>query len=210
MRKFIPRKFEEAITVFGEDQCQKGINYLKNIFLKKYLYPEKISLIPIMRGGAVVGRELAQAGKINTNPMRISYYDENNRRLEKPVCSRLPDIKKIMESQGVVFAEAVVESQGTIMKAIEVITDEVAKIDPKRSAEIRKNPDFFSVFAFASKIKGRVSVPNLSVAFRVHPDLWIHGWGCDNQQRGREDKAIKAVLSPTAHQMPKEFYKPLF
>lgn len=198
------RSFETAIEIIPENECIEALARMQDTFRKTFPDPTCVSVIPILMGGKTIGDILAQIPFVVINPMRMSYYDGKNERLSEPTCIQEPNIKQIIQAKSIVFAEAVVDSQGTILKAIEHINALIDAHSPNTS-----HPEFHT-FTLVSKINGSVLIPNLTAMFSVHPDIWVHGWGCDNGQKGREETSIKGVLSPFAKEAPYQpYYQPL-
>lgn len=200
--RILSTEYEDALEIISHEDCEKGIEYLLSTFANKHNYPidGEVLLIPILRGGSVIGERLSSTG-VWTQSMRISYYDEENKRMEQPRCIKaLTNIYPIVlgKIHHIVFAEAVVESQNTILAAKQQIWQQVE--------ELGGNLDSvdFSTFALVSKIPQdtQITISNLTAAFKVHPSIWVHGYGCDNKERGREVESIMGVLSPYAEEQP--------
>jgi len=204
--------YEKAITIISESECIEGIADMQQIFQETFPNPDTVCVIPILRGGSRIGKELEESyspGVINSVPMQMSYYDEYNERMEKPVCIKEPDIEKIISMKDIVFAEAVVDSQATIQEAMKHIKDQIDAYN----AETGKHIPYptFHTFALVSKVNGSTEIPNLVAMFAVHPSIWVHGWGCDNGQEGREKDCIEGMLAPNAMEIPQmPYFRRLF
>ena len=168
---------------------------------------EDTVIIPILNGGKRIGNKLPSGLKIDYAPMQMSYYDDKNQRLESPICKTEPDINKIIvngKTRNVVFAEGVVDSEATIKKSIEIINTMIDKYNAENSTSF-DYPEYH-VFALVSKVNGSSSIPNFVYAFKVDSRIWVHGWGVDNGQRGRDENNIFGILSPYATSVPEEPY----
>jgi hypothetical protein len=206
--------YQKAIEIISERQVNKGIYFLQRTLVDMFASPDDFSLIPIDRGGKQVGLALAhsQPGVVyDRNSMRMSYYDNHNQPLKKPHCLKKhrPSIKKLLKGDGittrdVVFAEAVVDSQGTIKGSMEYINHKIDLYNKKHKTNY-PYPNYHT-FALVSKIDNEVQIPGLVYAYKVHKNIWVHGKGCDNRQRGRRAKNIMGVLATGAVTIPKRPY----
>lgn len=203
------------IEIIPEELCAKGASSLKERFKEMFPAPHNVSIVPVMRGGSVIGQELCSVYGQDPNPMRMSYYASNGVRLPSPVCLYAPKVDELYNGgkiKDVVFTEAVIESQGTIQEAIAVIKrqiDEDAKVY-RRSAGY---PGFY-LFALVTKTNGSAIIKGLDqmiASFDVNRNIWIYGLGCDNNEKGREETKIMGVLSPFATEKPsKPYFQQLF
>jgi len=199
------RKSEEAIEIISAEECDAGLQALRTHFQLLFPDPTDVSVIPILRSGQRLGEELAE----NLNPMRMSYYADDTSRLPEPICLLLPDISQIVTPDGrtkpVAFTECVVDSQGTILASMRVINELIDKLN--RSGGGFSYPDYHT-FAYVSKTGNKpVAIPNLLAAFRVHPDIWVGGRGCDLPgDKARELDAVVGLLSPFAESVPQRPY----
>lgn len=202
------RDFDDAIQIITEESCDLGVYALQFEFAERFSdKPEDTVIIPILNGGKRIGDKLPSGLKIDYAPMQMSYYDDKNQRLENPVCKIEPDINKIIvnrKTRNVVFAEGVVDSEGTIKKSIEIINTMIDKYNTENNTSF-DYPEYH-VFALVSKVNGNSSIPNFVYAFKVDNRIWVHGWGVDNSQKGREENNIFGILSPYADSVPSEPY----
>lgn len=202
------RDFDNAIQIITEESCNLGVYALQFEFAERFSDKlEDTVIISILNGGKRIGDKLPSGLKIDHAPMQMSYYDDKNQRLESPVCKIEPDINKIIvngKTRNVVFAEGVVDSEGTVKKSIEIINTMIDKFN----LENNTNYDYpeYHVFALVSKVNGSSSIPNFVYAFKVDSRIWVHGWGVDNGQKGREENNIFGILSPFADSVPEEPY----
>ena len=198
--------YETAIEIIPREITILGAMTLKMEFDEQFPDKSKVTVIPVMRGGKRVGEELTN----DPNPMRMSYYDEENNRKEKPDCLQRPDINKIIvdgTTRDVVFAEGVVETEETIKAAME----EINKMIDEKSEEDGVKYDYpkYHVYALISKVNGSSALPDFVYAFKVKRAIWVHGFGTDNAEKGREQERIDGVLSPFATEAPEEpYYEP--
>ncbi len=202
-----------SIEVIPQNTCQLALRMMEKKFCQLFPEPTKVSLIPILRAGRMVGNTLGKATSIKPNFMQMSYYKEDTSRLKKPICIKEPDIKKIIvngQTRPVVFAEAVVDSQATLLAAIDHINSQIDKYS--RKTGIKYSHPTYYVFALISKTgKIKVKVPNLVAMFQVNPDIWVFGCGCDLAHRGRRIKSIRGIISPSAKRIPQPpYFKRLF
>ncbi len=204
------KKFETAILIIPQEECDRAMKEIGVLAKRKVGSPERVSVIPILESGRKVGERIGEVLKREPNFMRMSYYDEGNVRLPKPVCKKLPDISEIVNGgrvRAVAFCEAVVESQGTLTEAMRVINEEVKKVDSSLSV-----PAFF-VFALINKIDGDPKIiPNLTAMFEVPKGIWVFGRHCDSGGKGRELQEVRGMISPYAgdKKIPQPYYRRLF
>ncbi len=204
--------YKKAIEIISEKQVDRGIYFLQRTLVDMFASADDFSLMPIDRGGKQVGLALAhsQPGVVyDRNSMRMSYYDKHNRPLKKPRCIKKPSIKKLLKGDGVttrdvVFAEAVVDSQRTIKGSMEYINHKIDLYNKKHKTNY-PYPTYHTL-ALVAKIDDQVQIPGLVYAYKVHKNIWVHGKGCDNRQRGRRSKSIMGVLAKGAIDIPKKPY----
>lgn len=201
---------ETAIEIISERTCKNGLQALQKIFLRTFPDPHQISVVPILRSGERLGRELTEPLHIEINPMRMSYYKDDTSRLDKPICLLKPDINKIVTHDGitlpVVFAECVVDSQGTLIESMVVIDTMINKLAQETERTL-DYPEYYT-FAYATKTgDNKINIPNLVAAFKVNPDIWVGGLGCDLPgDKARELHYLVGILSPFAKQIPRRPY----
>jgi len=194
--------YKKAIEIIPENECAEGVNFLIQTFQKFFPDSSKISLIPILEGGRVIGECLAEKSGIEPNMMQMKFYpkEKNEQKLDMPVCIVTPNIERIINTGTVVFAEAVIESQKTILAAMQEINKHVDQHATDHNTHYQY-PNYYT-FALVSKINGNPSVPNLVRAFSVDENIWVHGMGCDDEGEGREKPDIWGRLSPFAKKIP--------
>lgn len=201
---------EDAITIIPEEECNAGLKSLRNKFCETFPQPHRVCVVPILRSGFRLGRELTDHLGLKMNPMRMSYYDEDTRRLPEPICITKPDITQIISGDGsvlpVAFTECVVESQGTILAAMAEINNMIDLINKETGAGF-PYPEYYT-FAYVSKTGDNpVLIPNFTAAFAVNPDIWVGGRGCDLPgDKGRNLSHLVGILSPFAKKIPKRPY----
>lgn len=204
----VAREFESAIQIISEEACNWGIFTLQFEFAEKFGGDlDGVVIMPILRGGKRVAEKIPSKLNVDFAPMQMSYYDEKNQRLESPICKLEPDINKILvngKTRNVVFAEGVVDSEGTIKKSILTVNQMIDKYNLENSTNY-SYPEYH-VFALVSKVNGNSTIPNFVYAFKVDSRIWVHGWGVDNGQNGREENSIFGILSPYADSLPSEPY----
>ena len=201
------RSFETAIEIIPEAVCRRAVEALKTQFSQDFPDPDQVCIIPIMQGGSIIGQVLAETGAV-LNPMQMTNYDSDGERLPSPVCLMKPDIHQIVNQDGTVknvcLAEAVVDSQGTIKAASEIILSQVAALRESRNYPPDLPNPIIHTFTLVSKIpqETEIIIPNLTAALWVHPNIWIFGWGCDSDQNGREAQFLGGYPSPFASELP--------
>jgi len=207
------RSFETSVPIVPESACQGAVEALKTQF-SHYFDPDQVCIIPIKRGGSVIGEALAETGVIQI-PMQMTNYD-NDEKLPSPVCLEMPNVEQIVNPDGsvkkVVLAEAVVETQGTIEEAIRIIESQIASLRGTNGYPSNLPCPEIYIFTLVSKIsqETRIRIPNLTAALWVHPDVWVFGWGCDSNQEGREALYIGGQVSPDARTLPPiPYWQPL-
>src|SRR5258708_938462 len=156
------RKPEDAIEIISAAECDAGLHALQARFRLLFPDPTDVSVVPILRSGLRLGEELA-ADRNELNPMRMSYYAPDTSRLPEPICLQLPDIGQIITQDGrtksVAFTEAVVDSQGTILAAMQVINKLIDALN--RNGGKFPYPDYHC-FAYVSKTgNNQVAISNL-------------------------------------------------
>lgn len=204
------RNFDSAIEIISEKTCTLGLFALQFEFKERFGKKlNDVVVIPILKGGKRVGEEIILGQNVDSAPMQMSYYDENNQRMDAPRCIVEPNINQIIVNgkvREVVFAEGVVDSEGTIKKSIEVINNLIDKYNSQNSSNYEY--PVYHVFALVSKVNGNSTIPNFVYPFTVDPRIWVHGWGVDNSQKGRDLNCIKGILSPFADSTPSiPYYK---
>jgi len=201
---------ENAITIISEKECDDARVELRRIFNEVFPSQQEISVIPILRSGLRLGQELTEPLGIELNPMRMSYYNDDTSRLPKPICLIHPNITQIISLDGttkkVIFTECVVDSQETILAAMEEINTTIDALGVQTNQKLAY-PEY-SVFAYVSKIgDGAIRIPNLVAAFSVHPDIWVGGLGCDLPgDLARDLPYLVGILSPFSTNIPKKPY----
>jgi hypoxanthine-guanine phosphoribosyltransferase len=194
--------YEKAVEIIPEEICKVGIAALQIELAESFPDKNSYVVVPVMKGGERIGRALTNFTGAESDPMKMSYYDENNLRLEKPICLAKPDISKILVDRtikDVIFAECVVESEGTIISAIEEINNLLGSYP---------HPKYYT-YALVSKVNGDSKIPNFKYAFKVAREIWVHGWGGDNNQKGRDLDMVLGVLSAKAEKFPiKPYFRP--
>ena len=202
------RNFENAIQIISEESCRLGVYALQFEFAERFgSRLDDVVIIPILRGGKRIGEKIPSKLNVDFAPMQMSYYDDKNQRLESPICKVEPDINKIIvngKTRNVVFAEGVVDSEGTIKKSIQAVNTMIDKFNVENKATYAY-PEYH-VFALVSKVNGNSTIPNFVYAFKVDSRIWVHGWGVDNGQKGREEDSMFGIMSPYADSVPTEPY----
>lgn len=201
---------EDAIIIVPEKECSAGLGKLRAIFSEIFPSPDLVSVIPILQSGLRLGQEITEPLGIEMNLMQMSYYRKDTSRLPKPICLIHPDITKIITPEGmtmpVAFMECVVDSQETILAAMEEINATIDALSVKTNRKLA-HPTY-STFAYVTKTgDSAVQIPNLVAAFKVDPDVWIGGRGCDLPgDSARELNSIVGILSPFASSIPPHPY----
>lgn len=198
-----------AIEVVSEKEADFGTVALISSFRDRFPDLTNVSLIPIMLGGSVVGRDIARTVGVRSNPMRMSYYTSVGVRLPKARCLQKPNIHKIVnfetgETKAVAFAEGVIDTEGTLSAAVETINAQVDQVN-KQSRRKFRYPQYFT-FALVSKVDGGPQMQNCYYAFKGHKDIWVVGRGFDLNGKGRNLKNVVGVISPFATKIPQAPY----
>lgn len=191
----------------------KGIFFLqRNLIDELSLLEIPPSIIPIKRGGDGVGKALSDPGQgihLPPNPMQMSHYDEHNNYLPSPICIYPPKLSKIIHvatglTRDVFFAEAVVESQLTVIAAQGVINQMIDEYN----LDYHENylHPIYHTFALVSKIEGETQIPNFVYPFIVPKDIWVRGFGCDDKGKGRKLNNFMGRLGDHATTVPPEPY----
>lgn len=194
--------FDKGIEIISESDVWRGIYFLRSALLTFFGDNlDDISLVPIAQGGNRVGFELALAppgtATLELNSMEVKHYPPASLPLEKAYVARLPDMDKILKAdetvKKVVFAEAVVESQDSIKAAMAGIN----KAIDQHNQDFTKNypyPAYYTL-ALINKINGLATIPNLTHAYDVDKNIWVWGWGCDMDDKGRANDNIMGMLA---------------
>lgn len=201
--------FETAIEIIPREEIALGIEALKWRFRELFPNPELASLVPVMQAGVLVGRDIARQFGITMNPIRMSYYKEDGIRLESPVCKAPLDIYKVVDltsgiTKPVVFTEAVVDTQGTLLAAMQAVQRQIDQVNELEERNFAY-PEFY-IFALLSKIDGDTLLPNLNRAFDFHKDIWAFGYGCDADGKARTILKMMGYKSPFAKETPRAPY----
>jgi len=140
--------YETSIPIIPESECQDGLEKLRREFKRYFPHPESISVVPILRAGERLGRELTEQIGLPINPMRMSYTKDDTSRLPEPICLFQPDITQIAtphrNTKQVIFTECVVDTQGTILGAMAVINTMIDNLS-QQTGQRFKYPDYFTI-----------------------------------------------------------------
>ena len=199
------RDLNSSIQIIPKEICDLGLVAMKSQFDAQFPDPNLISVIPIKNGGNLIGNIL-QPDQLQQNPMQVSNYGEENQRLDEPRILESPDINKIINPDGtvrsIVFAEAVVDSQGTIIVSIDHNNSMIDTLNQQDTSPNLPYPEYHT-YTFVSKTEGNpVEIPNLTAMFKVNPAIWVYGLGCDDEGKRRSEEFIGGRLSPFAEGPP--------
>lgn len=207
---------EHPIEIISSELAGLGIFFLQQLFDKTFPDPASVSLAPIRLGGDEVGAMLSRPAHgrfFKRNPMRMSFYDRFNNRLDHPRVVADPDLALILDrrtrtTRDVVFAEAVVDSQATVLAAQARIR---YLIDQENKRLVNQYPyPTFHTFALINKSQPPIQIANLHAAYQVNSDIWVYGRWCDSHGgKGRKSRSIMGTLSPSAKTAPEEPYATL-
>lgn len=180
-----------SIQIIPKEICKIGLVAMKSQFDVQFPDSNLVSVIPIKNGGNFIGNIL-EPDQLQQNPMQVSNYDKNN--------------QKIINSDGIVrsivFAEAVVDSQGTIIASIEHINIIIDDFNHQNPSPRLPYPEYHT-YAFVSKTgDNHVEIPNLIAMFKVDPAIWVYGLGCDDEGKRRSEEFIGGRLSPFVKEPP--------
>src|SRR3989339_185912 len=201
--------YEKAIPIIDHRESLQGLKYLRGELEQRYPDPTKVSVVPILRGGIIVGKYVARK-KYQLNPMQMSHTNSDNTFSPFARCLQEPDYKKkILRTDGgtnaVAFTDAVAESQDSILRAMEVIRRGIDLINANNGFSYAY-PEFLTLILAAKFGDNQIEIPGLINAFDVNPGIWLFGWGCDDKQRGRKVKQLMGTLSPYATEIPQKPY----
>jgi|GEM_PF-3394815 len=202
------KDFDSAIEIIPQEVCEAAIFALQmELSLSVKHNTKDAVMIPILRGGKRVGDALSTFVGIYSSPMQMSYYDQNNIRMDKPICLKKPDISQIIigdQTRDIYFGEGVVDSEATILEAENIINQMVTEKGNLDGKEYKL--PIYHTYALISKVRGNPQIPNFIFPLLLNSDIWAHGWDFDNGQKGRELNSIFGVLSPFATDIPKRPY----
>jgi hypothetical protein len=204
---------DNPIEIIPENIVNEAIGLLRTTFIRELSKIKSGVVIPIEKGGHEIGKYLCDPGEgihLEPNPMKMSHYGEKGKYLEKPICKSKPKIEGIIDietglTRDVFFAEAVVESQETIIEAQIVINqmiDEYNELHPETHYEY---PTYHTI-ALISKTSTETKIDNFIYAFKVDKNIWVRGQGCDDKGKGRQDRAILGRIGENATETPFEPY----
>lgn len=170
------RSFETAIEIISEKDCEEAFVAMQLELRTQFSKSWRVSVVPIDNGGRKTGEKIAKALEVGLNPTQWSHYNKNNKRIEIPRLIKRPDIDQIVVNgrvvDAVIFGEAVVESQGTLVCAEADIKKQIDELG------IGCSYPAFYVWALVSKINGaNLQIPHLRAMFQVDSRIWVHGWG---------------------------------
>jgi hypothetical protein len=180
--------FETAIPIISAEKTLEGIRVLQ----ERSLQVDNAIVISIERGGAALADYLERPApgiKVPKTKMQLSHKAENGDYLPTPRLIYLPNIYDIINvSKGTVrsvrFAEAVVESEATIIEATKAIK---TQFDDYNRNHLSHHPyPVFYTSALINKINGLASFPNFDYAFEVDKVIWVAGLSCDDGDKGRK------------------------
>jgi hypothetical protein len=139
----------------------------------------------------------------------MSHRNLNGDYLNIPRLVYAPPISSIIDknkrnTREVVFAEAVVETEETIIAAMGAIDLLVGKYNAKNESHFPK--PIYHTLALINKIEGISRIPNLTTAYRVDKIIWVAGYGCDDGEKGRERKNIVGRLADNFGYIPNTPY----
>lgn len=197
--------FETAIDIISQEDISIGVEALKWRYRNVVYCPANSSLSPVMQAGVLLGRDLASVYGQTMNPIRMSYYTSDGKRMESPQCKSELDIYKVVDfvsgiTKSVTLVEAVVDTQGTLVAAMSKIRRQIDEVNAEY--HVRFAYPEFNVFAILSKINGDTQIPNFNYAYKFHPDIWAFGYGCDADGRKRSIRDMHGYLSPFATRAP--------
>lgn len=203
---------ETAIEIIPEETCARGLYFLNRTLINLLATGIDASLIPIEQGGHVVGASLSEPGDdivLTPNPMQMSHYGPDNERLASPRCINQPNLELILNfenhtTQDVVFAEAVVESQETILAACATINTMIDDYNADHSTTY-PYPNYHT-FTLVDKTSDDVRITDLVATFKVDKNIWVFGLGCDDSGMDRELPYLMGRLSPFHSSIPAEPY----
>lgn len=180
--------YDTAVVVVPKEETKLGVQYLQKV---SRTIPRRV-IVPIDRGGGRVGEDLAHAHPnihLVTNNMQMSHRGENGEYLAIPRLVKEPDVMQIIDThtrstKAVIFAEAVVESQATILGATDVIEDQIREFN--RAHESHFPMPVFYTLTLIDKINDLVRISNYIPAFTMPKPIWVAGYKCDDGEQGRE------------------------
>lgn len=204
---------DNPIEIIPENIVNEAIGLLKSTFIRELAKVKSGVVIPIEKGGHEIGGYCCDPGEginLEPNPMKMSHYGEDGGYLQKPICKSKPQLEKIIDlstglTRDVFFAEAVVESQETIIEAQVVINEMIDEYNAAHPETHYEYPTYHTI-ALISKISNETKISNFVYAFKVNKNIWVRGQGCDDRGKGRSDRAILGRIGENATETPSEPY----
>ncbi len=206
--------YPHAIQIIPKELCLAGINHLTERLLQTFSDPHSFSLTPILRGGGYVGEKMvemvqeATRVRIAANPMQMSHYGDDGTVYNPPICKQPLDLDRLllpgMRIKPVVFVEAVVETQESVLAAMDAVNDQIRAYNQMAKTSY-PYPEYFTL-ALISKTEGATRIPHFEYGYHVDPWIWVAGNGCDLFQQGRELDNIVGIKSPYATGNPPTSY----
>ena len=209
----LPTEFADSIPIIPEALCDLALEQARRDFQVRYPDPSSVCLMPIMRGGHHFGEALGYPD-YPTTPVRMSYY-RDGARLPEPMCLLKPNPESLVGPDGrtlpIVFAEGVIETFATIRTTVIMLENLCAEYGIE-------SPPYYEAQALTIKRErfedATDTLPNapfgtdvrIVAQFWVNINVWIHGMGTDDSDRGREVPEFRGRLSPFAETAPKPPY----
>jgi hypothetical protein len=209
----LPTKFEDSITIIPKALCDLALEQARRDFQARYPDPSSVCLMPILRGGHHFGEALGYPNYPIT-PVRMSYYRDGER-LPEPICLLKPDPDGLVGPDGrtlpIVFAEGVIETFSTIRATVIMLEKLCADYGIG-------SPPYYEAQALTIKRKRVEDVTDtlpdapagtdvrIVAQFWVNINIWIHGMGTDDGERGRDVPEFRGRLSPFAESAPEPPY----
>lgn len=210
---YLPTDFDDAIPIIPQPLCDVALDQARRDFQASYPDPPSVCLMPILRGGRVFGEALGHPD-YPTTPVRMSYYRDGER-LPEPICLLKPNPDGLVGPDGrtlpVVLAEGVIETFSTIRATVTLLETLCADygIEPPPYYEVqaltikRARPD--DVTSTLPDAPTGTDV-RIVAQFWVNINIWIHGLGTDDGERGRDVPEFRGRLSPFAEVTPQPPY----
>lgn len=205
---------QNPIEIIPESIVDDAVVLLKSTILQEFAKIDNFGVvIPIANGGNEMGDEFCNPGeglKLIPNPMQMSHYGEKGDYLPEPICLSKPSLEEIIDlstglTKDVFFAEAVVESQKTIIQAQKIINEMIDEYNASHQTTHFEYPTYHTI-ALISKVSDVTQIPNLIYAFKANKNIWVRGRGCDDRGLGRTDRAILGRIGENATEDPVEPY----
>jgi hypothetical protein len=179
--------FAKAITIIPEDIVPLGVAHIQR---KSLAIPNR-AIVAIQKGGRRVGLDLHKPAPgivVPLTSMQMAHKDHQGKWQEIPRLISLPEIDKLIDFRAqivreLVFAEAVVEGEHTIIEAKRAVKTQFDNFNRERQTHY-PYPNFHTI-ALVSKINDEPRIDDFIYAFEISKLIYIAGYDCDDEEGGR-------------------------